>query len=154
MIEISVALIAVAFTVLVIYLIITLRSARASLQQTNETLIQVQGQLDRISEESLKLIHNTTLLTEDVHGKIKQLDSLFESISHVGESVNEVTSSVKQVSATVAQTVTSNVQRAAEQNDERLEQILKYASAAMKLWFRWKGYKSDHSEKGEDNYVE
>lgn len=145
----SVALIAVAFTALVIYLIITLKSARASLEQTNQTLAQVQSQLDRISEESLKLIQNTTLITEDVHGKMKQLDSLFESIGHVGESVNEVTSSVKQVSASVAQSLTSNVKRATEQQDERLQQVIKYASAAMNLWFKFKNHK-DQTNKGED----
>lgn len=42
LIDISVAIIAVAFAVLVIYLILTLKSARASLDQANQTLNQVQ----------------------------------------------------------------------------------------------------------------
>lgn len=147
MIEISVAVIALSFAVLVVYLILTLNSARASLEQTNQTLSKVQTQLDQVSKEALILINNTNLITSDVHDKMKSLDSLFESIEHVGESVQQVTSSVKQVSATVADSFTTNVKHAVDHNDKKLNEVVKWASVAMNLWHKWQGYKKSSKAK-------
>ena len=71
-IELSVAVIAVAFVALTIYLIIALRSVNDSVQQVSKTLEKVQQQVDEVTRETVVLMRTTNQITEDLQKKIKQ----------------------------------------------------------------------------------
>lgn len=83
MIEISVAVIAFAFVVLVVYLTIALGSARVALDQLTKTLQSTQQQLNLISIESIKLLQNTQKITADLEQKVESLDALFQLTSAI-----------------------------------------------------------------------
>lgn len=140
-IEWSVAFIALAFIVLVVYTVLTLRSARASLDQVNQALSQMQQQLNDISKETLELLQQTNRITADVHNKIKSADSLFQSAQQVGEAVHEVVSSVKQVSATVSQSVMNHVQQAVHKNRNTVSEMTEWATIAIRIWQKWQAHK-------------
>lgn len=108
MIQISVALIAVAFTVLVIFLIKTLRAATQSLDKTTQTLQEVQKTIDELSYEVKQTIRNANDITVDVQAKMKQIDPVMNSVQNIGEVLSEVTLAAKQVSTTFIDKIKSN----------------------------------------------
>jgi uncharacterized protein YoxC len=139
-IQISVACIAAAFIVLVYFLVKTLISAKASLEQVTETLAHIDAKVDAISQETVKLMHTTQQITDDVQGKMKSVDTLFRSIGQVGESVSQVSASVKQVSATVS----DSVRRAGDRvNRERnqVAEVMEWATLGLQLWRKWQSRK-------------
>ncbi|MNO86106.1 hypothetical protein D3C76_774960 [compost metagenome] len=97
--QISVALIAAAFVVLVIFLIKTLRAAELSLHTTAQTLEDVQKTIDELSVEVKQVVRQANVLTSDLQHKMDQVDPVLESVKNVGEVLNEVTLAAKQVSS-------------------------------------------------------
>ncbi|MEF3303711.1 DUF948 domain-containing protein [Paenibacillus sp. GYB003] len=139
-IQISVACIAAAFIVLVVFLVAALQSARASLKQVNETLAHIDAKMDAISGETVKLMRQTQQIADDVQGKMKSLDTLFHSIGQVGESVHQITASVKQVSATVSNSVRLAGEKAVKERNTTAE-LVEWASLAVHLWRKWQSRK-------------
>ncbi|WP_110931361.1 DUF948 domain-containing protein [Paenibacillus bouchesdurhonensis] len=99
--QISVALIAVAFVVLVIFLVKTLKAAEKSLDKTTQTLQEIQKTVDELSYEVKQVVRQANSITEDVEHKMKQLDPVLESVKNVGDVLNEVTLAAKQVSTSL-----------------------------------------------------
>jgi uncharacterized protein YoxC len=152
LIELSVAVIAAAFVALTIYLIIALRSVNDSVQQVSLTLEKVQLQVDEVTRETVVFMRTTNQITEDLHKKLKQVDSLFESVGEVGEAVNQVTSSMKQVSATVFKSITHGVQSGVHKQQKRIDEVIHWTNVAVNLWQKFQTLKSN-KPKGENHNV-
>ena len=99
--QISVALIAVAFAVLVFFLISTLKSAQSSLDNVSQTLQEVQKTIDELSYEVKQTVRHANDITADVQHKMKKIDPVMESVENLGEVLSEVTAAAKQVSTTL-----------------------------------------------------
>ncbi|WP_052504596.1 DUF948 domain-containing protein [Rossellomorea aquimaris] len=95
MLEWSAVIAAVAFTILVIYLIMTLRKVMATLTETEKTLSDARKAVNGVTEEAEELIHTANQISDDVKGKMKAVDPLLESVHDVGDMLQNVTSSVK-----------------------------------------------------------
>ncbi|MEX2415746.1 MAG: DUF948 domain-containing protein [Paenibacillaceae bacterium] len=152
LIELSVAVIAVAFVALTIYLIIALRSVNDSVQQVSKTLEKVQLQVDEVTRETVIMMRTTNQITGDLHKKLKQVDALFESVGEVGEAVNQVTSSMKQVSATVTNSITHGVQQGVHKRQKRIDEVVQWTNVAINLWQKFQSLKSN-KPKGADRNV-
>ncbi|MNB84889.1 hypothetical protein D3C75_317710 [compost metagenome] len=100
-IELSVALVAVAFAVLVFFLIKTLNSAKESLDKVSQTLQEVQKTVDALTYEIKTTVRHANDITADVQGKIQKIDPIVDSVKNLGDVMNELTLTVKQVSVTV-----------------------------------------------------
>jgi uncharacterized protein YoxC len=94
-IEISVALIALSFVFLVIFLILTLRSLKITFDRINTTLIPLQRHTEDLCEQAEALIEQTTHLTKDLNHKLDAFDGVFNSISHVGNRLERSTLNLK-----------------------------------------------------------
>lgn len=94
-IQISVAVAAIAFAGLAVYLILTLRKGMTTLGETNKTLAEVRNAVHGLTQEASQLIRNANQVTRDVKGKMRTIDPLFESAHDVGEVIQTVTDSVK-----------------------------------------------------------
>lgn len=101
MIEISVVIIAVAFAVLVLFLIKTLKAASQSLEKTTQTLQEVQKTIDELGYEVKQTIRHANDITVDLQAKMKQIDPVMDSVHNLGEVLSEVTYAAKQLSTTV-----------------------------------------------------
>ncbi|WP_342552802.1 DUF948 domain-containing protein [Paenibacillus sp. FSL R7-0652] len=99
--QLSVALIAVAFAVLVFFLIRTLKSAQGSLDNVSQTLQEVQKTIDELSYEVKQTVRHANDITADVQHKMKKIDPVMESVENLGEVLSEVTAAAKQVSTTL-----------------------------------------------------
>lgn len=142
LVQISVAIIAVAFVALVIYLILALRSVRESMEQANQTMANLERQLEQVSGEAMKLMISTTQLTDDMNRKIKHVDGFFESINDVGQAVQQVTSSVKQVSATVSQSFSGSIQQGVHTHKNKIDEVVQWTNVAINLWQKLSSLKS------------
>ena len=95
MLEWSATIVASAFLILVIYLILTLRKVMATLAETKETLSSVRSSVNGITDEAEELIHKANDISVDVKGKMEAVDPLIESAHDVGDMIHDVTSSIK-----------------------------------------------------------
>ncbi len=75
-IQLSIALVAVAFIFLVVFLILTLRKGMTTLSETNKTLVDVRNAIQGLTGEASQLIHTANQVTKDVKGKIKTIDPI------------------------------------------------------------------------------
>jgi uncharacterized protein YoxC len=99
--QISLAIIALAFVALVIFLIKTLKAAEQSLVTTTQTLQEVQKTIDDLSSELKQVVKQANDITGDVQLKMRQIDPMMETVKNAGEVLNEVTLAAKQVSSSV-----------------------------------------------------
>lgn len=98
-IQISVAIIAIAFVAAAFYLIRLLKKGTESLGETNRTLAEVRNAVHGLTSESKQLIHTANQITTDVKGKMRTVEPLLESAHDVGEVLHSVTNSVKNAAA-------------------------------------------------------
>lgn len=101
LVQISIAIIAVAFAVLVFFLIRTLGSAKESLDNVSQTLKDVQKTIDELTYEVKTTVRQANEITTDVQQKIEKIDPIMDSVKNLGEVLSELTLTVKQVSVTV-----------------------------------------------------
>ncbi len=78
--EIIVGAIALAFVVLVVFLILTLQDTRKTLKKTDRILTDIHKTLEGIAEPSAHLIHSIDKLTLDIKKKAEGLDVLFHPL--------------------------------------------------------------------------
>ena len=83
-IEISVAVIAVAFVFLVIFAIIAIRALRVTLEEANTTLADIRKHLGDVGT-----------LNQDVNGKMESLNPIFNAFSNIGDYLEQKTKSYK-----------------------------------------------------------
>ena len=96
----SVALIAVAFLILVIYLSKTLKSVQMTLTNVASTL-DYEGQMKGITAETTELLHKTNRLAEDIQEKSEKLNTVVHAVQEVGTSVQQFNTSIKQAAGSV-----------------------------------------------------
>ncbi|WP_068609567.1 DUF948 domain-containing protein [Paenibacillus swuensis] len=149
--QVSVAVIAVAFAILVVFLIKTLKKVMESLEQTNRTLTEVQHTVNDLTVEAKQLMHTVNQITVDVKGKINSVEPFFETAQDVGEVLHGVTNSVKQVTAAVLgetgsgqRVPTTGYPVASSSNPNilnRVSSIASYVSLGSRIINRWQNNK-------------
>jgi uncharacterized protein YoxC len=129
----SVALIAIAFFVLVIYLSKTLKSLQITLESVSKTLMGLESQLDGVTRETTVLLHKTNTLADDIQKKSESLNSVVVAVKDVGQSVNKFNQSL--------QNITTAVDRQLENNKEKISQIMQWSNVVLELKDKWKAKK-------------
>lgn len=92
--EISLAVIAAAFVILVIYLIIAIFEATKLLRTLNLSLHK--AHLGEIAEESLLAMKNANSIASNLQGKMQNLDPLFQATQNLGTGLNNLTENLVQ----------------------------------------------------------
>lgn len=110
----SVALIAIAFTVLVAYIIQTLKSLKTTLDNVSKTIVDLEQQLDGVTTETTSLLEKTNNLAEDLQNKSASLNSVVDSAKNVGTTVDSFNKSLQSISESVATKVAENENRIAQ----------------------------------------
>ncbi|MDA7027269.1 DUF948 domain-containing protein [Bacillus sp. CLL-7-23] len=126
----SVALIAVAFLILVIYISKTLNTVQTTLKHVASTLEGLEGQMKGITTETTELLHKTNRLAEDIQDKSLKLNTVVDAVQEVGTSIRQFNASIQQVSHTVTSV--------AEDNREKISQVVSWSNAALEIWNKWK----------------
>ncbi|EGL15955.1 MULTISPECIES: DUF948 domain-containing protein [Paenibacillus] len=144
--QISLAVIAIAFVVLVVFLVKTLRSVTDLVAQTNQTIQQVQQQVTVVSQEANELLRHTNEVSLDVRNKLHALDKTFYTIKNVGDVVSEITTSVRQTSATVTNTMRNKVEKELNSPKSIVNRIAPLVPVAVDMWKRLKQSRTTNSK--------
>lgn len=83
-IEAALIVIAFAFVVLVIFLVRLIIKAQSTLKKTHDLLGTIQKQLDTCGKDPQDLLHHITLITHNIHKKLKNLDPMFTVVENLG----------------------------------------------------------------------
>lgn len=91
-IEISVAIIALAFFLLVIFLIMTLLSIKNTLDETKITITDSRRQINELSDQAKRMIDNMQQVSNDINYAVHPY---FKSFGNLGEILENKTASLK-----------------------------------------------------------
>ncbi|MDF2789129.1 MAG: hypothetical protein K0S80_2227 [Neobacillus sp.] len=138
----SVALIAIAFLVLVIYLAKTLNSLQETLTSVSTTLTGLEKQLDGVTKETTELLHKTNALANDIQEKSQNLNSVVSAVKNVGTTVNKFNGTLK--------TLTESFDIQVEENKEKISQIVQWSNVFLELKDKWNAKKQEKNA----NHVE
>ncbi len=134
----SVALIAIAFLILVIYLSKTFKSLQYTLDSVSKTLNGLEKQLDGVMNETTELLKKTNALADDIQEKADSLNSVVHAVKDVGSTIQKFNHSI--------QTVTNTVDKSVEQNQEKISQIVQWSNAFIELKEKWKNKKQQKAD--------
>ncbi|WP_042223162.1 DUF948 domain-containing protein [Oceanobacillus manasiensis] len=126
MLYIAALIAAVAFAVLVIYAIITMKAAKQTMENVQNSLDGLNTQMKGITDETTQLLTKTNRLADDVQQKSSKLNGVFDGAKGLGETVRDFNNSLKQLSGSISRT--------ANQNPEKAAQAVKWASTLMEFW--------------------
>ena len=94
-IEISVAVVGLAFVALVIYLIMMIKSLRVTLGQVNQTLVEARKQLGDVGGQAQKILEHTNQVSFDIKNKVEAFNPIFNAVSNAGEILEHKTFAIK-----------------------------------------------------------
>nr|WP_246860966.1 DUF948 domain-containing protein [Bacillus sp. REN3] len=141
----SVAVIAIAFLVLVVALSKTLKSLQTTLDSVSGTLDGLEKQLDGVTRETTELLHKTNNLADDISRKSESLNSVIVAVKDVGNSVQRFNQTIHNVHSLVDQQI--------DRNKDKISQIVQWSNVFLELKEKWKSKKTvqiDHQmESGE-----
>ncbi|WAA10097.1 DUF948 domain-containing protein [Fervidibacillus albus] len=122
---VSVGLVAVAFTVLVVYLISTLKTLSTTLDQISKTLDQAEAQLKEVTDEAGKLLKKTNAIAEDVQDKSEKFNTVMDGVQQVGKTIYRFNDSL--------QSFSENVTEQLKKNEEKAAQMIQWANIVGEL---------------------
>jgi uncharacterized protein YoxC len=134
----SVALIAIAFLVLVMYVAKTLTSLQETLSSVSKTLIGLEKQLDGVTQETTELLQKTNALADDIQEKSKSLNSVVSAVKDVGSTVNKFNGTLKNL--------TDSFDIQVEENKEKVSQIVQWSNVFLELKDKWNAKKKEKEE--------
>lgn len=97
-IEICIAIIALAFVALVITVVVLAKGFQQTLFEVNQTLAEVRKELDGLGGRTSKVIEHTNQVSYDIKRKLESLDPIFNALSNVGDYLEHKTFSLRKES--------------------------------------------------------
>ncbi|MBM7578979.1 DUF948 domain-containing protein [Jeotgalibacillus terrae] len=143
---ISALLAAGGFLILCISLAVTLTAVKKTLNSLADTVAALQKQLDGITTETTELLHKTNGLAEDIQGKSAKLNSVVDAVKGVGTNVQQLNNSIGKI--------THSVTQSAEQNEEKIAQVVQWSNVAMEIRNKWKTRKKEYASTSTERYPE
>ncbi|MFE8697050.1 DUF948 domain-containing protein [Cytobacillus sp. FJAT-53684] len=134
----SIAVIAIAFLILVIYLSKTLKSLQVTLDSVSKTLVGLEKQLDGVTRETTDLLHKTNELALDIQHKSESLNSVVYAVKDVGDTVRGFNGSI--------QKITSSINSQLEENKEKISSVVQWSQVFLEMKDKWKKRKQDSFE--------
>lgn len=131
----SVAFIAIAFFILVMYISKTLNSVRVSLETVTKTLGGLEKQIEGVTTETTALLQKTNHLAEDLQRKSESLNSVVDAVKDVGTTVIHFNQTL--------QGITNAVDKQVEGNKEKISQVIQWSNVILELKDKWKSKKQE-----------
>lgn len=102
--NIALMIFAVAFAVLVIFLILVLHKVSKVVEEANRTVKLVSSDVDVLLHQADALMAKANTLLEDVNGKVATIDPLFTAVADLSESISAVNDSSRKLVARFTKT--------------------------------------------------
>ncbi|GAA0429851.1 DUF948 domain-containing protein [Lentibacillus halophilus] len=123
---IAVLIAAVAFAVLVIYTVMTLKSMQRTMMNATQTLENLESQMEGVTTETSELLEKTNKLADDVNQKSEKLNGLFDSAQGIGKTASDLNGSLQKWS--------DSVSKAAAYDQDKASEALKWGNAVVDFW--------------------
>lgn len=104
---IALMIIAIAFAVLVIFLVIVLLRISKMIGEANRTVKLVSSDVDVLLHQADGLMTKANTLLEDVNGKVATIDPLFTAVADLSQSISDVNGSTRKLVARLNRPVRS-----------------------------------------------
>jgi uncharacterized protein YoxC len=134
----SVALIAISFFLLVVYIARTLVVLQETIRRLTATIDSLEKQMQGITSETTQLLKKTNMLANDVQQKIEGLNSIVRAVSDVSSTVQSFNQSLQQISTSVTKQV--------ETHQEKVVKVMQWGNAFLEIWEKWKERKQKNIE--------
>jgi uncharacterized protein YoxC len=134
----SVAVIAIGFIVLVIFVAKMLRSLQETLVSVSKTLTGLEKQLEGVTSETTVLLQKTNALADDIQHKAESISSVVDAVKDVGSTVTKFNGTLK--------SLTNTFDRQVDDNKEKISQIIQWSDVLLELKDKWKARKQAKSE--------
>lgn len=131
----SVAFIAIAFFILVIYISKMMNSVRISLESVTRTLGGLEKQIEGVTTETTELLKKTNYLAEDLQRKSESLNGVVDAVKDIGTTISHFNQSL--------QSITNVVDRQVEGNKEKISQVIQWSNVILELKDKWKSKKQE-----------
>lgn len=99
---VSAAIAALSLLLIAVFVIITLKSAKATMKEVSETLTSMQGKLNGITDQANELLANTNRITEDVERKMQSLNSVSKTAEKLDDSTVHMNKSFQSLSEQIS----------------------------------------------------
>jgi uncharacterized protein YoxC len=139
-ISISVAVIAAAFFILVLYLVKTLKAVQGTIATVSKTLAGIEEQLDGVTKETTLLLQKTNALADDIQAKSESINSAVTAVKDVGTTIHKFNQSLK--------SVTGAFDKHIEQNKDRVSQVVQWSNILMEIKEKWDAKRQEKKEDG------
>ncbi|API92457.1 general stress protein [Virgibacillus pantothenticus] len=125
-------IIAVAFALTVVFIVIVLHRFTKLLRTAGSTLGQVETDMQQTIPELQNTLHQTQVTVDDIGEKLQATDSLFDTAENLGHSVNHINQAIQKTKPTL----TSNE---LEEETKLYVEGIRWSAAASYLYKQWKG---------------
>lgn len=130
-IEICIAIIALAFVALVITVIVLAKGFQKTLVEVNQTLAEVRKELDGLGGKTSKVIEHTNQVSYDLKRKLESLDPIFNTLFNVGDFLEHKTFALrKEALASTHETLDET----ASQESIKAGDVLELMDIGIRLW--------------------
>jgi uncharacterized protein YoxC len=130
LVYVSVFIIAASFSVLVYYVIRTLRATELTLNNIASTVNDAEKQLNGVTNEVTELLKKTNKAADQIQQKTASLSKVSDSLAEVGNEVLEVQNELK----SFLQNVAKNINK----HNDGISQAVKLGSSALSLVKKWR----------------
>lgn len=142
-VDISVAVIALAFVFLVIYLISMIKAFRITLGQVDQTLVETRKRLDEVGTQAQKVMEHTNQISFDLKHKVEAFGPIFNAVNQAGQILEHKATAFKKDFLDATQDEMHHSSLAAEEEKKKKKQtkgvmivaaILELAGMSVNLW--------------------
>ncbi|WP_332380532.1 DUF948 domain-containing protein [Lactococcus cremoris] len=95
--NIALLIIAIAFAVLVVFLVIVLHKVSKVVEEANRTVKLVSSDVDVLLHQADGIMTKANTLLDDVNGKVATIDPLFTAFADLSESVSDINASSRKL---------------------------------------------------------
>ena len=95
--NIALLIIAIAFAVLVVFLVIVLHKVSKVVEEANRTVKLVSSDGDVLLHQADGIMTKANTLLDDVNGKVATIDPLFTAVADLSESVSDINASSRKL---------------------------------------------------------
>lgn len=85
------------------------------------------------------LLHKTNALAEDIQGKVEKLDTVVHAVQDVGNTIQGLNNSLQKVSTSVSSSMV--------RNQDKVAQVVQWASVMKEMKDKWFGEKDNKRKK-------
>jgi len=139
----SAAAASLAFVVLTVFAIMSLRSASRKLGRLEERSVRVEQEAIALLQELRQLSKQASESTASLNRQLHRTERLFDGTEQLEDAIRQTADAALRVSATIHRTAVRHVERTASVHKERIGEALDWAELGWTAWQWWQAKRAE-----------